>query len=209
MSEEPKSLSNLLLAMKTAYTERETVTFGDIIHDFEDRGYGFFLFLFALPAALPLPAVGYGTVLGIPLILISVQMLFGKRHVWFPAKIRNITIETKSLNDVVEKANPWVRKLEYLVRPRLGFITRGAGRNLIGLAALIMSVSVLIPLPFTNTVPSLGIALMAVGRIMHDGLAMFAGIVIGLLWVAALVGFTIFFGAEGIELFKELIKSFL
>ena len=205
MSNEPQSLSNLLLALKTAYEGRGTLTFGEIVQDFEERGFGFFLFVFALPAALPLPAVGYGTVLGLPLILIAAQMAVGKKQIWFPENVKAKAIKETTLDSFADKASPWVKRLEVFIRPRLGFITYGPGRNLIGLAALIMAISVLIPLPFTNTVPSMGIALMGIGRIMHDGLAMIAGILIGLCWIALLI----FFGVEGVEFVKDMIKSFL
>nr|MBX2834365.1 exopolysaccharide biosynthesis protein [Micavibrio sp.] len=65
------------------------------------------------------------------------------------------------------------------------------------------------PLPLTNTIPSLGIAMIGLGLVLHDGLAVIGGMVIGLLWIAMLVFATIYFGTEGIDLIKDFIKSFL
>ena len=72
-----------------------------------------------------------------------------------------------------------------------------------------MALSVIIPLPLTNTIPSLGIALMAVGVIMRDGLAVIAGALIGMAWVALLCGIVIFLGTDGIDLAKDFIKGLL
>jgi hypothetical protein len=72
-----------------------------------------------------------------------------------------------------------------------------------------MSISVCIPLPLTNTVPSFGIALMSVGVVTRDGLAVIAGAIIGLLWVFALVFIVSFLGTEGIDFVKETIKTYI
>lgn len=206
---EIRSLSALLSDLKSAFNGAETVTIGQILEGFHERGFGFFLFLFALPAALPLPAVGYGTVLALPLLFLSAQQAMGRHIIWFPDSVKAKSLKTAALSGTIDKAMPWMKRLEILVRPRLGFMTQGAASNIIGLCGVIMALSVLLPIPLTNTVPSLGIALMAIGIIMRDGLAVLAGAVIGLLWVSALVGFTLYFGAEGLEIFKNMIKSVL
>ena len=72
-----------------------------------------------------------------------------------------------------------------------------------------MALSVTIPLPMTNTVPAFGIATMALGVIMRDGLAVIVGAVVGLAWVAMLLYVSIFLGLEGLDLIKETIKSYL
>jgi hypothetical protein len=50
-----------------------------------------------------------------------------------------------------------------------------------------MALMVCVPLPLTNTVPSLGIACMAIGVVMRDGLAVIAGAIIGLVWIFLLL----------------------
>ena len=57
--------------------------------------------------------------------------------------------------------------------------------------------------------PSFGIALMAVGVLMRDGLAVIIGAIIGSLWVAMLAGAVVFLGTEGIDVVKDFIKSLL
>ena len=87
------------------------------------------------------------------------------------------------------------------------FITQGVFSNIIGAMGFIMALAVSIPLPLTNTVPAFGIALMSVGVLMRDGLAVIAGALIGLAWVTLLTVFMIYFGTEGIDMIKEFIKS--
>lgn len=183
---------------------------GDILDAVHERGFGFILFVIALPMALPLPVPpGVNILLASPLILLTAQQAIGRRTIWLPQKILNKSVTREKFQNIVQGCLPWLKRMEFFIRPRMGFITQGLFSNLIGLFGLIMALSVCIPLPLTNTVPSLGIALMALGVIMRDGLAVIAGMVIGLSWVAALAYFAIFFGTEGIDMMKEGIKSLL
>jgi len=187
----------------------ERTSLAHILDIFHERGFGAILFILALPAALPVPAVGYGTILAIPLIFLTAQQALGARALWLPRRLKQKTIASAALKTTIAKAQPFIAWLEIVIRPRLGSITQGVFSNIIGLAGLIMALSVLIPLPLTNTVPSLGIALMALGVLMRDGLAVLAGMVIGLAWIALLGYFILTFGAEGIEMMKDMVKSIL
>ena len=187
----------------------ERIKFGTIIHNFEEQGCSLLLFLFALPAALPLPAIGINFIIALPLLLLTVQQMIGKQKLWFPEKMENKDISCKKFTGMLEKSIPYVEKIEFFSKPRLHFMTQGLSRNIIGLCGTLMALSVCVPLPFTNTVPSFGIAVMALGVLMRDGLAVLAGAIIGITWILALCYFIIFFGIEGIDMMKELIKSFL
>ncbi len=72
-----------------------------------------------------------------------------------------------------------------------------------------MALSVCVPLPLTNTVPAFGIALMSIGILMRDGLAVLAGVAIGMIWVFILYGILLFVGLEGVDLMKETIKGLI
>lgn len=190
--------------------QQDRISMGDILDAVHERGFGFILFVIALPMALPLPVPpGVNILLASPLILLTAQQAIGRRTIWLPQKILNKSVTREKFQNIVQGCLPWLKRMEFFIRPRMGFITQGLFSNLIGLFGLIMALSVCIPLPLTNTVPSLGIALMALGVIMRDGLAVIAGMVIGLSWVAALAYFAIFFGTEGIDMMKEGIKSLL
>ncbi len=191
---EIRSLSELLLDVRDNL-KSEQISMADLLEAFHERGFGFFLFLFALPAALPLPGLGINIIVAIPLLLLSVQMALGRRTVWFPEKLKARTIARKDLHNIIDAALPWLKRLEILIRPRLGFITQGIASNLVGAFAVLMALAVCVPLPLTNTVPSFGIALMAVGLLMRDGLAVLAGASIGTFWIAALA----FLGQTGLK----------
>ena len=203
-----RTLAELLNDLKD-HIEGDTITVRDVLEAFHERGFGFFLFLISLPAALPIPAIGISTVIAFPLMVLTAQQAMGRHMVWVPQKWRDKTISRQKIEGFIEKSQPWVRRLEFFVRPRLSFVTQGLFSNIVGVTGFIMALAVAVPLPLTNTVPAFGIALMAVGLLMRDGLAVIGGMIIGLLWVALLLSFVIIFGPEGFDMVKEFIKGFL
>lgn len=205
---EIRLVSQVLLDLKNTLPEEKVCTF-DILEALESRGFGFLLFIFALPAAIPLPGLGINIIIALPLLFLTVQQAMGRQSLWIPEKMKYKSINRAQFETIVDKALPLITKLEIFVKPRLGFITGGVFSNLIGIAGLIMTLSICIPLPLTNTVPAMGIALMAIGVIMRDGLAVIAGALLGLAWVTMITYVLVLLGTEGLDLIKETIKSFL
>lgn len=208
MSETIRPISQVLFDLKDTVPKDKVCTF-DLLEALHERGFGFLLFIFALPAAIPLPGLGINLIIAAPLVFLTAQQALGRHSIWIPEKMKYKSISKERFEAMLDGAMPYLVKIEYLVRPRLGFMTQGVFGNIIGIAGLIMALSVCIPLPLTNTVPSMGIALMAIGVIMRDGLAVLAGMVLGLVWVGGLSYIMIFIGTEGLDLAKETIKSFL
>ena len=204
-----RSLSKLLADLKDTLSTQENISIDHVLKALHERSFGFVLFIFALPAALPLPGLGINLIIAAPLLFLTVQQALGRETIWFPEKMRDKSISRERFEKMLNAALPLITKIELLVKPRLGFVTQGVFSHLIGLFGLIMALSVCIPLPLTNTVPSAGIALMAIGVIMRDGLAVIVGALLGLLWVAMLSYVLIFIGTEGLDAIKDTIKSFL
>ncbi|MEM7620826.1 MAG: exopolysaccharide biosynthesis protein [Pseudomonadota bacterium] len=203
-----RTLSQLLQDLKDSFSG-DKVTVDHILVAFHERGFGFFLFVFALPMALPLPVPpGINILLASPLLLMTAQQAIGRQTIWLPESMKKRSFTTQKMSRIIDMATPWMKRLESIISPRLGFVTQGVFSNFIGILGFIMALSICIPLPLTNTVPSFGIALMAIGVLLRDGLAVIVGAIIGSAWVVMLVSVTIFLGAEGIDLIKSTVKSF-
>ncbi len=188
----------------------ENVSINDILEAVHERGFGLLLLILSVPMALPIPVPpGINILLASPLILLTAQQAIGRHTIWLPNWMLHKTIKRSKMSAIIKGLLPWSDKIEKLIKPRLEFITLGVFSNLIGVFGLIMALTVCVPLPLTNTVPSLGIALMAIGVIMRDGFAVISGAIIGILWVTALSFIIIFLGTEGIDVAKEFIKSYL
>ena len=204
-----RPISEVLKDLNNALTG-ETVKIGQILEQLHERGFGFIMLIFALPMALPIPVPpGINILLATPLLLLTAQQALGRHTIWMPRRIVEKAIKRDRLEKLITGCIPWMQKLETLVKPRLGFLTQGVFSNLVGVLGFIMALMVCIPLPLSNTVPSFGIALMAVGVIMRDGASVLAGAIIGTAWVCLLTFAIIFLGMEGIDMIKETIKSYL
>lgn len=201
-----RSVSVLLQDVQKSFENQEHVSVKDIVDAFHERGFGFFLFLFALPAALPIPAVGLGTVMALPLLFLSIQFAYGRSSIWLPKRILAYRIEKSNFSDWIDKTIPWSKRIETLIKPRLSFITQGIVSRIFSLLGLIMALSVFFPLPLTNTVPSIGIAIMGLGIMMRDGIAVIAGAFIGIAWITLLMCAIFIFGPEAFEIIKNTIR---
>lgn len=193
-------LSSLIAESKNT---EEYITVGQITDDFEERDFGFFLLLFSLPAAVPLPGLGINAIIALPLLLITFQQLIGRESVWLPEFIRRKKISRKSLEATINKTLPYIGFVEKFIHPSMAKITEGIFRQVIGFAGFLMSISILVPLPLTNTVPAFGIAVMSVGVLTRDGRMVILGACIGIIWISLLIIGGIF----GMQIIAELYNS--
>lgn len=209
-TDEPRTLSSLLdVLAELANSRKEKVHLSTILEVFHERGFGVLLFLLALPAALPVPALGINMIIALPILLLTIQQAMGRHTVWMPEKIQKRSLKPKQITGFIKKAEPIINFLEIFFKPRLGFITRGIFSLFIGVFGTIFALSITLPIPLTNTVPAMAIALMSVGVIMRDGLAVIGGIILGCIWIGLLSYFALFFGTEGLIYFKDMIKGFI
>ena len=87
----------------------------------------------------------------------------------------------------MRRARPWLKRFELIAGPRMRALSEGLGLRIVGALLLIPCASILIPLPLTNSVPGLGVSIAAVGLIERDGFLIMIGLMVGLLWVLALI----------------------
>ena len=192
-----------------AIGDEERVTVEQLLTAFHERGFGVLLLIFALPAAIPLPGLGINLIVAAPLVILSLQQALGADQVRLPHRICRRTISGERLKVITNHARPWARRLEVILKPRLAFLTHGLSVHIIGVLGLLMALSVCVPLPLTNTVPSIGIAIMAVGLLARDGLFVIAGALIGGLWVITIWGALFVFGMAGIEWLHGQLSAWL
>ena len=158
---------------------REEVTLADILALAGERIFGFLFVILALPSALPVPAPGYSIPFGIALFILAIQMAIGRDRPWLPAKIVQGSMSLKKVQGFVKKGIPWLQKIEALTKPRLAYIcTSLPGRTIIGIAIAMMSISMMIPIPGTNTIPAMGIFVTGFGLVEDDGAISLVGLLI-------------------------------
>jgi hypothetical protein len=158
------------------------VTLTDILLLAEERIFGFLFVVLSLPSALPVPAPGYSTPFGLVIFLLAVQMIAGAKMPWLPKKVVNHPIELSSVQGLLKAGLPWLKRIETLSHPRLASVcTSLAGRVLIGAAIALMGISMMIPIPGTNTLPAMGIFVTGFGLLEDDGAISLGGLVLCLM----------------------------
>ena len=181
----------------------------DILELAGKRVFGFLFIILSLPSALPIPAPGYSIPFGILILILAVQFTLGTRIPWFPKKLLNSSIKSETARAFIRKSQPWLKRIELLARPRMTYIcTSTVTRVFIGLIIILMSVSMMIPIPGTNTLPAVGIFIIGFGIQENDGLVTFIGLIvcsIASILSASILMVAIWGGSTLIEIFKNYL----
>ena len=187
----------------------EKVTLAEIFSLTEERIFGFLLAILSLPSALPVPAPGYSVPFGIAMFFLAIQLIIGRDRPWLPEKILKGSMKLETIQKFVKMGTPWVEKIENVTKPRIAYLcTSLPGRVMLGIAIALMSISMMIPIPGTNTLPAIGIFVIAFGLLEDDGLICIAGLFICSLG-AALTTSILVFGKVAVERFIDLIKDYV
>ena len=164
----------------------ETVTLGWILAQLHERAFGLFLLVLALPCCIPF-LYGIPQIVALPLMFVSAQILFGRKSPWLPASLAAREVSITSLQNLAERSRPWLERVEALSRPRLGVLTRPPVDRIVGVALVLFSASILVPLPGTNTVPGFAVVLVSMGFLQRDGILVLVGSLLGTAWIATLI----------------------
>ncbi|MEB3227521.1 MAG: exopolysaccharide biosynthesis protein [Synechocystis sp.] len=188
----------------------ETVSLAQIIALAREKVFGIVLVMLAFPSALPIPAPGYSTPFGILIFLIALQLIIGRQQLWLPLSWQRKTLKTASAQGVLKKGLPWLQKLEAIAHPRLPFVCQHrAGRTLMGITISLMALSMMLPIPGTNTLPAMSIFVTAFGLQEDDGLISAIGVIFSLL-IAVLMASVIYVFFNGgmslLDVFKDWVK---
>ncbi|MDJ0675447.1 MAG: exopolysaccharide biosynthesis protein [Calothrix sp. MO_167.B42] len=153
-----------------------------------ERIFGFLFVILSLPSALPVPAPGYSIPFGILMLVLAIQLIIGAKTPWLPKKMAKHPIKLETVQKFLKAGLPWLRRIEAITRPRLSYIcTTLPGKATIGVAIALMSISMMIPIPGTNTLPAIGIFVTGFGLQEDDGAITLGGLVLCLMGVAVSV----------------------
>ncbi|MCP5275897.1 MAG: exopolysaccharide biosynthesis protein [Burkholderiales bacterium] len=178
-----RSTSELLENVVVVYRS-ETLTVGEIKNSLHERGFGVLLAIAALPLCLPVPVPpGYTTFFSIPLFIFSIQMIIGMQAPWLPLWIEKKEIKRTSLEKLIAKASPWLRKIEKRLQPRLTYISVHTWERIIGIFTFVFALSISLPIPLTNFPPGWGILIMSLGLLSKDGITILIGMIVGTIGV--------------------------
>lgn len=187
--DEPPRLSVLLADLSLKPQPR--ITLGEIADAMADRSFGAFLVVFCIPNLIPMPP-GATLLLGLPLILITWQIVFSRQpRIWMPGPVAGISFSRPSFANGMKRAAPWLKWAETLIRPRYWALTTRSAERWFGIFCLILAILVFLPIPFGNWLPALALTIIGLAMTERDGLSLVIGVLIGIvsLVIAAIVVF--------------------
>jgi hypothetical protein len=169
-------LSEVFAAL--AAEERDRVSIRDVVEALGDRSFAPVMILLAVPNAIPF-IPGSSTVLGLLLALVAVQLLAGRRRVWLPERLNRWSFDRDAFGRLVDKVTPWLVRFEKMAKPRFWPESYRLAERLAGAVAIVLSLMIMLPIPFANGVPAIAICLLALGISERDGVWLGAGLLVG------------------------------
>jgi hypothetical protein len=140
-------------------------TLGWLMHNLHKHSFGIIMLLIALVATAPGLSIAAGLLLMIP----AFQMIAGKPAPVFPRRIATRPLPTRHFVAVVQRSVPVLRFLEKVVHPRWHTPPEATKRLVGAVVAMLSATLVFIPIPLSNVVPALVIALISLAYLEEDG----------------------------------------
>ena len=164
------------LLRELAFSEGSArISFGEMVERLRHRSFGLATLVFAVPCMVPLP--GLPTVCGVIIMVIAVQMLLGLPGVALPRSLARRGVSRVAFRRLVERALPYVQRLERVSRPRLLMMQHRLGEAMVGCVLLLLGFIVTLPIPIVGNVPpGIAAAIIAIGMSERDGLVVLIGV---------------------------------
>lgn len=172
----------------------------------DESAFGAILFLLALPCCIPFLYV-VPQIVSLPMMALAAQMAMGRDEPWMPEKFASRMIDKAGLLQTAKGGRKWLGWVEVFSKPRLSFITGPLSERVIGALLIVFSASILLPFPLTNSGPAFAVALAAFGLINKDGILVILGVLLGTLWISALLIVGPAAVLTGISFIKDWISS--
>ncbi|MBF9034311.1 exopolysaccharide biosynthesis protein [Rhodobacterales bacterium HKCCE2091] len=167
-----RNVEQIVQAMRDA-AHGETATIGDLLDEIGKASFVPILLAPALAVVTPLSGVPLvSSICGLLILILSAQLLFGRRHLWIP----DFVLKRELPSDKLKKAAGWLdkpgrwldrhthRRMTVLVKPPFDRIIY-ATCMLCGAAMPVFEL-----VPFTSSILGAAVALLSLTLLVRDGL---------------------------------------
>jgi hypothetical protein len=158
-------------------------TLGSLVELFEEKSFAIlFVLLLGVPA-LPLPTGGATHVFELIAVVLALQLIAGRDHIWLPERWRKLVLAGGRQERFIVALLKMIRRLERFSRPRLRFLFEHRLSNVVfGLLVVAGSAAAFFAPPFTglDTLPSLGVVLLSLGVLLEDFVVVVLAVLVGI-----------------------------
>lgn len=180
--EEPGNLQAVLERIaKAEDADGSQTSIRAVVNELGRRTFAPLLLLPGLVTLLPIGGIpGVPTVMSVLVLIVSVQLLFGRRYFWLPRWL----LDRSASSTKLQKSRHWMQRpakgIDYVLRSRLTFLTKGAGIRLIALYSV--AIALMMPpmelVPFSAIGAGVALTLFGLALLAHDGLVALIGLLI-------------------------------
>ena len=157
-------------------------TLGSLVELFKEKSFALlFVLLLGVPA-LPLPTGGATHVFEIIAVLLALELILGRDQIWLPERWCSLELAGARQQRFIHGLMRMIRRLERLSRPRMSFLfERRLSSVVFGALVIAGSAGAFFAPPFTglDTLPALGVVLLALGVLLEDILVVLVALVVG------------------------------
>ena len=186
-SDDARALVPTSVVLQRLHDEAPTdhFTLGWLMGSLRKRSFGIIMLLLALVAIAP----GVSILAGLLLMIPAFEMIAGQPAPVFPRRIAAHPLPTRHLAALVQRAVPVLRYLERMIRPRWPTPIAMTKRLVGAVVAILSSTLVFSPIPMSNVVPAVTIAVISLAYLEEDGIllsiALLAAIIVLTIALAA------------------------
>jgi len=165
-------------------------TLGSLVERVDEQGFALLFVLLLTPTALPLPTGGATHVLEVVTVVLALQLIAGREEIWLPRRWRGVTLGGDRMQQLLRRLVRLIHRLERISRPRMTWLFgHRASGVAFGLLVAVLSVVAFVAPPFSglDTLPALGVVLLALGVLLRDAFVAFAGVVAGIVGTVLIV----------------------
>ncbi|WGL17341.1 exopolysaccharide biosynthesis protein [Microbulbifer bruguierae] len=184
MPEEIQNLSQLLRQLERLAIGRERITLDQVLEVTGQRSFAPLLLVAGLILFSPLSGIpGMPTLMGVVVLLVSIQMLLMRGHLWLPAWLLRRSISQSNFYHALHWLKRPAQVIDHWLRPRLPMFVYRGGTYLIAVVCTVIALA--LPLmevvPFSASIAGIALAAFGLALVAHDGLlALVAAVITGL-----------------------------
>jgi len=181
------------LARMLDRAEGARVSIGWLMEQLGRRSFGLTLIVMAVIGFLP----GASTFVGLLVAWPAAQMVLGHEVAVLPSLVARRQIGVDRLARVIRLVAPRLAWVEGLIRPRWP-IAFQATKRLTGVVMMLLGLTMISPVPFSQVVPALVVMLLALAYLEEDGIALLIALVAAVASLA-ITGVTVWGAVETVD----------
>jgi len=168
------SVGQLLDCIEHAARDKGEVSLADVLKLIGRRSFGPILLLAGLVTLAPLlgDIPGVPTTIGVFVVMVTGQLLFGRRHFWLPKWLLKRSATHERLTTAIRWLKPPAGWIDRLTRKRLTLLVEGPAQHGIGLLGLFVGATMpaLDFIPFSANLAGAALTAFGLALIAYDGL---------------------------------------